>query len=429
MLTTTKAKLLNRYLPFALSALLLVAAFGVYLTLRQQTPEAQASWYTSGSGTWNYRKVLTINYNYIASSTAETYATFPVLVNITDSDLAAHASSTGADILFTLSDGQTKLNHEIETYNSTTGQLIAWVNVGSSGLSTSTNTSLYMYYGNSSATSQQNATSTWGSGYGGVWHLGSNVATNPYDSTSNANNGTSTHVTATTGQIDGAANFATSSSAVANNINLGSASSVRPGHTGTVSVWFYVNVLTSYGEPIATSPNTPGTYSKGYGMAYYSNGNYPYFAISNGTTANQVTLASSISTGKWYYAVCTWDGTTVTAYLNGALATGFGGSYYATTTQTIDPSYGYPLELGASGNLSAFDFVNGVIDEARVSSIARSADWIKTEYNNQLSPSMFLSEGLVQNNPSGTAAPVERGVTIKNSKVIIQNAKVRIQAR
>ena len=72
-----------------------------------------------------------------------------MLVDITDSDLAAHAQSTGNDILFTSSDGVTKLAHEIEIYTSATGRLTAWVKVPT--LSTSADTVIYMYYGNASA--------------------------------------------------------------------------------------------------------------------------------------------------------------------------------------------------------------------------------------------------------------------------------------
>ena len=38
-------------------------------------------------------------------------------------------------------------------------------------------------------------------------------------------------------------------------------------------------------------------------------------------------------------------------------------------------------------------FWNGTIDEVRISSSARSADWIAAEYNNQSSPSTFYNFG------------------------------------
>jgi len=37
------------------------------------------------------------------------------------------------------------------------------------------------------------------------------------------------------------------------------------------------------------------------------------------------------------------------------------------------------------------------LDEVRISSVILSADWIKTEYNNQSSPSTFYSYGGLEN--------------------------------
>ena len=66
---------------------------------------AHAAWYNSS---WQYRKKLTIDYTKVGA----TLSNFPVLVSLTsDSDLAARARSDGYDILFTSSDGTTKLDH------------------------------------------------------------------------------------------------------------------------------------------------------------------------------------------------------------------------------------------------------------------------------------------------------------------------------
>ena len=82
---------------------------------------------------------------------------FPMLFSVpNDANLAALAQSSGNDILFTASDGVTKLNHEIESYNSATGKLIAWVQVPT--LSPTADTVIYVYYGNASASNQQNPT-------------------------------------------------------------------------------------------------------------------------------------------------------------------------------------------------------------------------------------------------------------------------------
>jgi hypothetical protein len=116
------------------------------------------------------------NQNYAAVAVeikASAFYNFPLLINeTTDTDLKNNAQSNGNDILFTLSDGKTKLDHEIENYTSTTGSLTAWVQVPN--IYNSPNNVFYMYYGNSAATNQQNIASTWDPTYAGVWHFAGN---------------------------------------------------------------------------------------------------------------------------------------------------------------------------------------------------------------------------------------------------------------
>ena len=125
---------------------------------------------------FNYSREITLNNSQVAAAQAN----FPVLINVTDAGLEPHVLQTNAnDILFTDSSGN-KLSHEIESYNSSTGHLIAWVQVPA--LSALSNTILYMYYGNSSCPSQQNVTGTWSNGYVGVWHLGNGSGLSLLDS-------------------------------------------------------------------------------------------------------------------------------------------------------------------------------------------------------------------------------------------------------
>ncbi|MDD2666872.1 MAG: DUF2341 domain-containing protein [Methanocellales archaeon] len=163
-------------------------------TIGQLMISQDSDWYNPS---WNYRKLITIDHTKVdnVAAPSTTYANFPVLINISsDSGLASKAQSDGDDILFTSSDGTTKLNHEIELYNSSTGELVAWVNVTlTKDSSDATNDTLYMYYGNSGASSQQNAAAVWNPNYKGVWHLdetGNGTSGEYKDSTSSANNGT-----------------------------------------------------------------------------------------------------------------------------------------------------------------------------------------------------------------------------------------------
>ena len=146
-------------------------------------------WY---SGEWPYRKTISIDYTQVADDLTH----FPVLVDFTDTDLQSKAQPDGDDILFTSDDGMSKLNHEIEYFDSSSGHLVAWVNVPS--LSSDQNTTIEMYYGNAGASNQENAAGVWDSNYKAVYHFAE--ASGDYlDSTSYGNDGTTVAVTARTG--------------------------------------------------------------------------------------------------------------------------------------------------------------------------------------------------------------------------------------
>ena len=82
------------------------------------------AWYYPG---WSYRKKLTIDNTKVPADQTN----FPVLVSlVSDSDLAAkaqNAPTAGYEILFTSSNGTSKLSHEIEEFDDTTGELVSWV--------------------------------------------------------------------------------------------------------------------------------------------------------------------------------------------------------------------------------------------------------------------------------------------------------------
>ena len=67
--------------------------------------------------------------------------------------------------------------------------MIDWVNVAT--LSHTTDTVIYLFYGNSSVTTDQsNAGGTWNSNFMGVWHFPNGTTLSANDSPANGNNGT-----------------------------------------------------------------------------------------------------------------------------------------------------------------------------------------------------------------------------------------------
>ncbi|MFW6120634.1 MAG: DUF2341 domain-containing protein, partial [Petrotogales bacterium] len=93
---------------------------------------------------WSNRKKITINCSYVDGDLTN----FPILFHNVSSNFS-NAQLDGDDFAFIAYDNTTQYNHEIEYYNSTSGELIAWVNITS--LDSTSDTILYLYYGNPSA--------------------------------------------------------------------------------------------------------------------------------------------------------------------------------------------------------------------------------------------------------------------------------------
>ena len=69
------------------------------------------------------------------------------------------------------------------------------------------------------------------------------------------------------------------------------------------------------------------------------------------------------------------------------------GVQQGTNTTTIGAITLNTGNIGAINRTTVQFFFPGSVDEARISNVARSADWVMTEYNNQSSPSTFYTLG------------------------------------
>lgn len=390
-------------------AIMLVIIFIAIFTFSDlfKTNKASASWYSSG-GTWTHRKQITIDHNKVSGSSNLT--DFPMLFSVTDADLkhTSHGGkmgkTDGTDILFTSSDGSTKLSHEIELYSSTTGQIVAWVKIPT--LYTSQDTVLYVYFGNSGASDQQDITNVWDSNFTSVLHLNDNAAsTNVNDSTSNSNDftaQTNTSSRTTTGRIGAGLSFSSSTPDY-----LSRASITPNGSSRTVSFWAKLDsTLTFYGivsnanSPTSGSPNwfISGNQNQQGGVAAYSG---------SGGYLPDVSSFAWFPAGTWAHVALTFDPSgsgSHRLYVNGNLLTSAATSDGGRETNNNYIGTGFPRATP------------GQFDEVRFSSTTRSAAWIATEYSNQFSPNSFYSYG---------AVGVENRVVPANKVNSSSNVKVR----
>src|ERR1700677_2756271 len=120
------------------------------------------------SQSYTYTRSITIAHTQVPNTDQ---TNFPFLFNTTDALLATtgnggHVTNANGYVIIFTSDaaGTQMLNYEIESYNPTTGQLIAWVQIPT--VSHTADTVIYLLYGNSSVTtSQQNQNGVWNSNY------------------------------------------------------------------------------------------------------------------------------------------------------------------------------------------------------------------------------------------------------------------------
>ena len=338
---------------------------------------------------WQKRKKITIDYAKVEDDLID----FPILVNVTDTGLRDYAQSDGDDILFTESDGTTKLSHEIETYTSATGGLVAWVKVPT--LSSISNTILYMYYGNLLAANQQNVTNVWSNNYEAVYHLNDGSFN---DSTSNARHGTNYGSSDTTGKIAGARDFYP-----ANGVDYISIGNWNvPGSQLTLQAWINPDTFAQDDPRVVTKAtgSTAQEQEHVFMLSLYDGSigeNRLRFRLKTGTsdTTGTTTLIGTPpnsdlpSAGSWYLAAATYDGSNMRIVRNG-----LNGGITSKTGSLRQNSWA--IQIGnhpGSTSMTSRSF-DGKIDEVRISSVARSASWLQTEYNNQNSPSTFYSIGI-----------------------------------
>ncbi|MCX6665569.1 MAG: DUF2341 domain-containing protein, partial [Euryarchaeota archaeon] len=303
---------------------------------------------------WSYRKLITLNHNQVPS----TQTNFPVLLNITDTDLKDTAQSDGDDIVFADINGN-KLNHQIESYASGTGALVAWVNVTS--LSSSSDTEIYIYYGNAGCSNQQNTQGVWDGNYIAVWHMNSLSDSTSYGNTLTLPGGGSNPTATSSGKIVSAYSF---------DGNDRFPTGITTQFTDfSVSIWFKDNADNRAYERLADKSYTGGFWiGRNNGAANSWGG-----GIQQGSAPYGIFV--TLPDGAWNNLVFMRNGTTQTLIGNG----GGVSTSQAVTSNALDTT---SMAVGGyGGGGSEAQWFTGTLDEVRVSKIARSAAWINAEYN------------------------------------------------
>ena len=347
-------------------------AYGCIVSLCVVNVMAAEGWYTG----WGFRQRITIDSSYVAADLAD----YPVLITeaTAGGSLFANALANGDDILFTSSNGVSRLSHEIEDYDAVGGKLAAWVRLPF--LSGSADTDIYIYYGNASASCQEDVADVWTNGYVAVWHLGEGSGTN-LDSTVLGNGavpGGAVDMTVT-GKVDGADSFGETSGFL--NTGIGNTGLGIDTNSFTVSAWYRTTALNNR-YIVSCESNGGASAYRGFALFTTTPLLYAWFGDGNQT---RVSIVASDPKGDWHHAAFVWnkEGATGLLYRDGALVN-------SAACDGHNVQYTGTIKIGAAGAGTTYNF-GGTIDEVRIARGAKNADWIATDYNNQVNPALFAT--------------------------------------
>ena len=305
---------------------------------------------------------------------------FPALVKPTSipgfsfSDVASPAAG---DLRFTDESATKLLPCEIEKWDQS-GESFVWVLLPElSG----TNTSIWAYWGNEAETTPPptlRGAPVWNSDYLGVWHLHANE----HDATGKGHHGT------TNGTANGAGQIADGQTFDGDDdyISLGDIDALDESTRFTASLWFNRDTnrtdSSNHGVDNVLMAQSSASDNDNFEIGTSGANVEIYIDSGNGTEDTMRTVVIGVENGRWHYLAFTYDEDAPSEgriYLDGELV-----NERAEWGGILDSSQSSPLSLGIAraGSDNWGDFA-GAIDEARLSSMARSSNWVWACWMNQ----------------------------------------------
>jgi hypothetical protein len=335
--------------------------------------------------TWKHSRKIFLNTTASGAGVGGGVAKVPVLIRLTNSNFNFNeAGKNGDDIRFARSDSAA-LSFEIERWDSANGFAEIWVCIdtvfGNDSMQNFT-----MYWGASSGSvlisSNSAAVFDTSNGFQGVWHLQEPGGAPARDATVNHFNGTpsDTSPVAAFGPIGNAKAFnGTSSFFDMKNTASGKLNFPENG-TYTVSAWAYADTLDNkFHVVVGKSDNQYFLKLKQYYPPNPMRWEFVEYQDNSGWD-----ITDSLATAKeWKYLVGIRDGVKQYFFVDGELAD----SSIELKADTLPRKTTDDVTIGKYLSYSKIDGsycpFKGMIDEVRISNVARSADWIKLCFMNQ----------------------------------------------
>lgn len=314
---------------------------------------------------------------------------FPLLIRFNENSFNfCEAKPDGSDLRFADAKGAA-IPYQIEKWDSLRGEAVVWVRVPK--IQGNSRQELRIFWGKADAASESSASAVFGdsNGYIGVWHLGDTVADETANLTSK-NEG----ATPTRGMIGEGRRLAGGKGIFGGEKSVGYPSG-DAAHTS--QAWFRaeranVTVL-GWGNERGRLGSKVRISLRGPTHLHIDS----FFA--------DVDAPLRLSLNKWIHVVYTYADGEGKIYIDGRLE--------GSARRKLDIKS--PVKLWLGGWNHDYDFV-GELDEVRVSRVARSADWVRLEYENQ-KPMQTLVGPIVRSGKDFSVSPsvatVAEGKSVK----------------
>jgi len=375
------------------------------------------------SGGWGQRVAITVSNTNIDSNLTH----FPVLLTLGTSvgtgtdDVSFIFDELTSDanrkkIALTKSDGTTQIYCEIDKWDDANEDAWLWVSKSDLVLSSSGTTTLYLYFDSTHADNttwvgdigDSQSFNVWDSNFISVHHMRDLTTSSIEDSTGNydgTKKGAGEPVISTSGLVGDAQSYDGSDDGIS---------------LGDIEMGAYTE-LTVEGFVKATAGTTQRMISKDQAgvagcfmlRAEDSGGEVSFLVRDKDASTWREGASATALSGAWQYLAGVVDiggSPEVAVYVDGVV----GWNISSMTSATLDDADDEVIAIGADSDPDGYaEVMDGLVDEVRISDVARSVDWIKACYYAQTDALVsWGSEEL------GTSIKLVMGVPIANIKTI-----------
>lgn len=337
--------------------------------------EEAAPWWNPA---WTQRQTLTLDTGSDAAGLSESPGTATVLVRLSDGSFPfASAKEDGSDLRFIAADGKTVLPYQVESFDNLLNEAYVWVKIPD--IKSGSKETIYLYSGNQAPEAGPKPTDAYDADTALVWHFAGR-GTAPADTTSNANNATAPATTAEGSLIGNGLRL------LATPVQLPASPSLewKANQTLTISTWI---------KPTALQDNAI-LLSRGEGgqsLQILLNQGVPTIKLGNLKSDAGAPLAAA----AWSHLALVAGEGKLQLFVNGAPYSSIDGNL---------PVLNSAIALGAETSGFA-----GELDEFTISTVARSATWVKLASVNQ-GPSDAAQRTVVLSAVEGGEAEAHSGM-------------------